>query len=324
ADGVRLGSANGHFSVSPAGVLAFARETGGDELSLREANRKGEVSGPARLTGVITNPRLSPDGRRLLYQRSSMGASGDGDIYVYDLERSTDTRLTFTGGSAATPEWSPDGRRFAYVNRPANGAARLRIAAADGLGAPDSLDLPGGAGGSLSQWAAAGSRLAFYTGTFRSYAVPTEGAERVAISLADTSQRLGHPQISPDGRWMSYTTGALPSVHVYVQSLAGPPGRWQISTTPGFQAHWTKGGRELIHESMQGDLIAVEVESGESFRVGTPRVLFKLPTQSNGVDQLPWTCDANAERFFLLTPVGTPATGVVEVVTDFGSLVGRR
>ena len=323
-DGVRLGSAAGHFSVSPSGVLAFARETGGDAQVLREANREGDLTGPVRATGVMTNPRLSPDGRRLLYQRAAPGATGDGDVYVVDLERSTDTRLTFTGGSAATPEWSPDGRRFAYVNRPINGAARLRIAAADGLGTPDSLDLPAKSAGSLSQWIAAGSRLVFFTSDFRSYAVPTEGADRVATLLADTTQRLGHPQISPDGRWLSYSSGALPNVHVYVQSLTGTPGRWQVSTSPGFQARWAKGGRELIYETFTEQLCSVEVDGGESFRAGTPRVMFKLPVVSNGVDQLPWTFDSNAERFFLLTPVGVPQAGVVEVVTDFSSLVNRK
>jgi len=323
ADGVRIGSAAGHFSASRNGVLAFSRGSGGDAFALRRANRAGELSGPTLVTGAMTNPRLSPDGRRLLYQRSSAGTA-DGDIHVFDLERSTDTRLTFTGGSAATPEWSPDGRRFAYVNRPANGAARLRIAAADGLGAADSLDLPGGSSGSLSQWAVAGSRLAFYTSSFRSFAAPTEGTDRVARALGDSTQVFGHPQISPDGRWMSFTMGTAPNVHVYVQSLVGPPGRWQISTSAGFQARWVKNGRELIYEGWNGDLFAVPIELGESFRAGTPRALFKLPEPSSGVDQLPWTCDANAETFYLLTPLRAAEAGVVEVVTDFASLVRRR
>jgi len=323
ADGLRIGTAAGHFSASLNGVLAFSRGAGGDALALRRANRTGELSGPTLVTGVVTNPRLSPDGRRLLYQRSVAGAQ-DGDIHVFDLERSTDTRLTFTGGSAATPEWSPDGRRFAYVNRPVNGAARLRVAAADGLGAADSLDLPQNAAGSLSQWAAAGSRLAFFTGNFSSYAVPTEGADRIARALGDSTENFGHPKISPDGRWMSFTMGLVPNVHVYVQSLVGPPGRWQISTTAGFQAHWVKNGRELVYEGFDGRLFAVPIEAGESFRAGTPRPLFELPSRSSDVDQLPWTCDANGETFYLLTPLRAAESGIVEVVTDFASLVRRK
>jgi hypothetical protein len=34
-----------------------------------------------------------------------------------------------------------------------------------------------------------------------------------------------------------------------------------------------------------------------------------------------WTCDANADRFFLLVPAAAQNAGVIEVVTNFASLM---
>ena len=49
--------------------------------------------------GTYVLPRFSPDGRRLAL---AMSTSSGTDIYVYELERETMTRLTFGGHSHAT------------------------------------------------------------------------------------------------------------------------------------------------------------------------------------------------------------------------------
>ena len=53
-------------------------------------------------------------------------AAGDGhrgrigpDIWVYDWQRDTMTRLTFGGGEAMQPVWSPDGRYIVPKHRKA-------------------------------------------------------------------------------------------------------------------------------------------------------------------------------------------------------------
>ena len=54
---------------------------------------------------------LSPDGRRVSFARFLSG--GLRDIFVRDLARDTETRLTFDGDSF-NPVWSPDGRQIAF------------------------------------------------------------------------------------------------------------------------------------------------------------------------------------------------------------------
>ena len=60
--------------------------------------------------GFYGVPRFSPDGRRLAL---AISTSSGTDIYVYELERETMTRLTF-GGHARTPVWTPDGKHIAF------------------------------------------------------------------------------------------------------------------------------------------------------------------------------------------------------------------
>jgi len=324
ADGVRLGTASGHFSVSPTGVLAFSRETGGDAVTLREVNRTGANVGTPILSGLISNPQLSPDGQRMLYLRLTSGVGTDGDVSVFDLARGTDTKLTFSGGTAATPVWSPDGQRFAYVTRPIGAAQRIRIASADGMGAVDSIETPDRAAGSLTDWSSARARLLYSTPDFRPYEVAVEGAAPSVTPLIDSLLFRGHARISPDGRWLAFVQGAPPNIHVFVQTLEGSAGRWQISTAPAVRPRWVRGGRGLVFEGLDGRLMEVDIDTSAGFRPGTPRPMFALPVGATGPELFTWSCDPAGERFFVLVPPTTRSKGIVEVVSDFASLVNRR
>ncbi len=74
---------------------------------------------------------MSPDGQRLALEVSE--GSGT-DIWVYDWQRDTMTRLTFTG-NANDPLWSPDGRYIAFR---AVGEG-MSVTRSDGSGKPQPL-----------------------------------------------------------------------------------------------------------------------------------------------------------------------------------------
>jgi len=324
AEGVRIGRANGHFSASPSGVFAFARLPQGELRGLRLADRRGTLLGVPLAGGAIFNPRISPDGRRLLIERRGVGAES-GDISVLDIGRASETKLTFTDGHATTPEWSPDGRRFAWSNLPRTGNAKLCIGSADGLGAQDSMPVPPSEQLFLAQWAAAGSRLVYYDLFQRElWAAPTEGSNRAPTQLNEPHQVAGQAQISPDGRWLAFVTGDRSNPQVFVQSLTGAPGRWQISVKSGFMPRWTRAGRELVYEEFGSRLMGVDIDTKTGFHAGTPHLLFNLPMPAFGANGMSWGVDAAGEKFVLVTPPPVPSTGSIEVVTDFKSFVSRK
>jgi Tol biopolymer transport system component len=321
ADDLRIGGASGHFSVSTNGVLAVAFNTAAVQRMLFATDRTGTPGKDPVLQGAIAGVRVSPEGRRLLYQRTAI--QGLGETFVYDLDRRTDTRLTFTGDRVRIAQWSPDGRRFVYQDRMAAGQWTMRIASADGLGVQDSIPYPVRAPLHLWQWSGADSTLVFFIEGGRILGMPLAGPTRVPRALADTTLFAAHGRISPDGRWLAYAAGTPPLVHVYVQSLRGAPGRWQVSTESGFGPEWTRGGRELLFETLDGRLMAVDIDASQGFRAGMPVQLFALPVQSTFTGPS-WAVAPDGNRFYLLVPPRNTAVSRLEILTDFAQLVGRK
>ncbi|MEL7474203.1 MAG: protein kinase, partial [Planctomycetota bacterium] len=101
-------------SVSDGGALVVVRNTsvlGGELVWL---DRNGEVEVIASPGDVISNPLPSPDGDRLAF---TMGPPpNDSQIWVRDLARGVNTRVSDLNGFVLAAGWSPDGRRLAVVN----------------------------------------------------------------------------------------------------------------------------------------------------------------------------------------------------------------
>ncbi len=324
AENVQIGNAQGHFSVSLNGILAYGLDDGGGGVMLEEADRTGKLVDKPLARGFATSPELSPDGHKLLYVRNASFGSETGEIYVLDLDRATDTRLTFTGNVAFTPHWSPDGKRFAYVAREPVGD-RIRIGSSDGLGAEDSILVPRGMSVGLRQWSPVGGRLVFHDFNSHAFVVDAEGPQRVPRPLVDSTLVFYHPEISPDGRFVAGTMGTVAATsQVFVQSLVGPPGRWQISAAPASRPRWTKGGSELVFEGRDGRIMAVDIDAKESFRVGTPHAMFALPIPSPTFDVRAWSSDASGTRFFVMVPAAGGPGGSIEVASNFQAMVSRK
>jgi Tol biopolymer transport system component len=320
-DDLRVGTSSGHFSVSHTGVLALQRGAVLGGLELHVADRAGNLTGPAIAKGTLGNPHFSPDGRRVLYESKQAGMVW-GDVAVYDLERGTNTPLTFTSGRSLRSQWSPDGRRFAFTRVSPAGKVDLMLGASDGLGAQDSIAAPAN-GAYLSQWASAGNRLVTYSEAREVRVVPADGPDRTLRAVAGPDLRMTQGAISPDGRWLAGTILGAADYNIFVQSLTGTPGRWQISTAPGgAKVVWTKDGHELVYEGADSKLMAVDIDTRDGFHPGTPKALFQLPLGSFSREIATWATNADGSRFLVITPerANGPARSM-EIVTRFGSLV---
>jgi hypothetical protein len=84
-----------------------------------------------------------------------------------------------------------------------------------------------------------------------------------------------HPAISPDGRWLAYTSNESGTNEVYVRPFpATSGGRWQVSNGGGAQPVWSRDGRELYFVDGPGNLVAAGVRTSPGFEVGELRRLF--------------------------------------------------
>lgn len=73
--------------------------------------------GTANLPMGDYDPRLSPDGTRVVFERlwNPNTPHGGYDIYVVDTDGTGETRLTNTGYAQGLPAWSDDGDRIVYI-----------------------------------------------------------------------------------------------------------------------------------------------------------------------------------------------------------------
>jgi dipeptidyl aminopeptidase/acylaminoacyl peptidase len=89
--------------------------------------------------------------------------------------------------------------------------------------------------------------------------------------------------LSPDGRWLAYSSNETGREEVYVEAFPGLGGKWLISTEGGTRPVWSRNGDELFYRN-NDKLLLVPVGTKLSFSVGTPRVLFETPYVHAGRD----------------------------------------
>jgi tRNA A-37 threonylcarbamoyl transferase component Bud32 len=300
------------FSVSPSGMLVVEHGapgvTSGRQLEMVWVERDGRESAvdpdwTFELTRQAGNVgwRLSPDGTRLAIGLHT--EAGD-DIWVKALPRGPVSRLSFAGGSSHyRPSWSADGRHVLFA---ASGArAGLYRRRADGTGA-DSIIFAGALDeGVLSpdvRWVllrqgnaalAAGGRdiTGFRTGV--------DSAPRRVLATPFDECAIA---LSPDGRWMAYQSDETGRTEVFIRPFpAIDAGKWQVSSGGGVTPLWSRNGRELFFVGASRNMMAVAVTSGETLRLGEPRVLFEIPETMQlpgGVYYTPW--DVAADGRFLM------------------------
>jgi serine/threonine protein kinase len=224
----------------------------------------------AGLTGF---PRLSPDGRRLA--RTAVDTvRGNADLWVNDLDRGTELRLTTGREVDVSPAWSPKGDRIAY--RTGWGETHLAVVSADGTGTPLRLDCPRSPC-EPTDWSIDGRGLLINAGT-DVWTVPVDPhippSPLLSSAFVERDARY-----SPDGRWVAYVSDESGHVQVFIQTVTGPQRRIVVSNQGGDQPVWLSDGSALfyldhehllqrvsLHPSPDGGLTL-----GRPERVGVPR-----------------------------------------------------
>jgi dipeptidyl aminopeptidase/acylaminoacyl peptidase len=123
---------------------------------------------PEDLTRIqfVTDPQVSPDGRRIAFVVTSLSEERDeylANIWVVDTTGGAPRRFTAGPRRDIEPRWSPDGARLAFLSeRAPKDKLQLYVMPADG-GEPTKLTaLENGV--SSAAWSPEGTRLAFVSG----------------------------------------------------------------------------------------------------------------------------------------------------------------
>jgi Tol biopolymer transport system component len=92
--------------------------------------------------------------------------------------------------------------------------------------------------------------------------------------IIQTSFNEYWPRLSPDGRFLSYTSDESGRDEVYVQPFAAVDRRWLVSTNGGREALWSRDGREIFYRE-DDKMMSVAVETHPEFAAKSPRLLFE-------------------------------------------------
>jgi len=260
------------LSLSRSGTLVYRRGSGDSGLfTVAWLDSAGKTPPLLAKPGVYRSLSLSPNGQRLALEVAE--GSGGADIWVYDWQRDTMTRLTFDG-KALFPLWTPDGRYIVFQSV----GTGMSVTRSDGSGKPQSLtqsknlQYP-------SSFTPDGKRMAFAEvdpkTSFDLWTVPVESdgaglrAGKPEVFLQTPATEAG-PAFSPDGRWLAYASNESGTFQVYVRAFPDKGGKWQISNGGGSYSMWSRGtlgaGHELFFETLDNRIMAAAYTvKGDSF-----------------------------------------------------------
>jgi len=316
------------FTASQNGLLIYepGSKTLGTDLFWLDRSGKtlGKVAERAFYKG---SGQLSPDGKRLAI---SMG-DPQADIWVFDLARGSRTRLTFGGATHLMPSWSADGQRVVYVRqsgatvttgtslcaRLANGGGQEEVLMeGDHSSPPLSLLSP--------QWSHDGRYLLHMEQSGPSgagvWALPMTGEKKpfAIVQPPSPQARIVQFRLSPDGRWLAYSSTESGREEVYVTHFPSGAGRWQVSQTGGTFPAWRGDSKEIYFTGQDGSFNAASVNTkSEEFELDQVRALFQMSyTSPLGT---PYDVTPDGQRFVFATypeSVSTPLVLVTNWTAD--------
>ena len=82
-----------------------------------------------------------------------------------------------------------------------------------------------------------------------------------------TPSREFAPFVSPDGRWVVFTSFESGRSEIYVRPYPGPGGQTKISNDGGIEPAWSRDGKEIFYRSPES-FMAVPVRTSSDFRPG--------------------------------------------------------
>lgn len=261
------------FTLSDNGTLVYlvGRGMGGESSRVVQVDRGGRGQPLPLNVRDYSDPRISPNAKFIALHLQD----AQNDVWVADVARGTMSRISFAPGEDETPVWSPDGRSIAWSATRADVARGVFRRAADGSGNEDllwKLDnhahlrdwLPDGRG-LLLEIIDPKSRTDIWRLNLGEKPVPT--------AYIQTLFNERNSRISPDGRWVAYTSDESGRDEVYVQSFPHAGSKVQVSNSGGDQAVWARNGKALFFRG-GGAIHEVTFAAGPPLTVGKPRSLF--------------------------------------------------
>ena len=296
-----LGTWRSAFSASDRGDLLFGTGRTGLQSAVEWVDRTGKTLEVVLEGERFWDARLSPDYRKL--------AVGLGDpnrqLWLYDMERKTRTRLDFGAKWAGLPSWTPDSSTI-IANTIRGSGFSIMAKRLDGS-SPRELFKSGESGlgfGGLGTTVAADGKTWIFASEGSLWRASLDVPDRAA-RLTPPEWRAKEPHHSPDGRWLVYVCTQQGRDEVYIASAENPAEKTPVSQAGGSRPAWRADSRELYYVDGSQMLTAVPVNADAT--LGEPVRLF--PFKSASID-FPYSASADGQRFLMVRIFGNASVPV--------------
>jgi Tol biopolymer transport system component len=312
----------GNFTASNTGRLVFQGEGWGRKEQLTwfdlDGKELGKIGEPANFVSIA----VSPDASRAAATVASgaQSASGGWEIWLYDLERGVASRFSFGDQPAYFPLWSRDGRRITF----GLSAGGIAVKDADGTSGAKLLWKSKTNTWPLS-WSPDGKSILFraqdpQSGGMDLWLLPMDGSGK-ARPLIATPAEEGGGAISPDGKWLLYSSNESGRREIYVVPFPGLGEKHQISTSGALGGLWLGNNRIAFVQPPDDKLYVVDLETrGTSLLVGAARPAFG----GRPVPRGPISPTADGKRFLVAVPTAESASPQVRLVSNWPAELKKK
>jgi serine/threonine protein kinase len=286
-------------SIAADGTLLMVHGLSMPARELVRVDRQGLIQWAAgHRQSAIESPVVSPNGKRV----ALMAREGNNwDIWIYDVELSTKTRLTFAATYERPGDWSSVGDRILYE------IVDMDVLALIASGGGESEVVTDGIG---PDWSA-DERVLFYSrfnqGNYSYDIFRLTLGETDPEPLLTSPANEFFPQLSPDGSLLAYSSDESGREEVYVRGVSEGSSKWQVSSTGGEWARWSADGSELFFVA-DGELTAVPVLDRSPLTLGSPKGLFSLQDLGVALGPGVFAVSPDSQSFFLAREVDDPAS----------------
>ncbi len=299
------------FTVSDSGRIAYVRGSAADAESefVWMDRASGEMT-PIGVEGSLWNPSLSPDGRILAFDWTTSETSGD--IWVRDLERGLDTRLTSDPKNESNPVWTPDGRSVIFFR----GNDIYRIST-DGV---SKAELLRESTERSYAWAVTrdGKTVLFNTGDDDNavflWTLDLETLEAQQWSDRPMISAMG--SISADGRWLAYSEFVQDRIEVFVRSFPDGETVRRVSIDGGFAPRWSDDGEIFFAEGSSLMASRVRERADGAVEVERPQQIGVLPPTLPGT--YPFEVAPDGTRFLVIRAKNAVSGSSLRLVENWG------
>jgi eukaryotic-like serine/threonine-protein kinase len=305
-------------TVSVNGLLLY-QPGGARAAQMGWYDRTGKSLGPVGAPGRVFEPAISPDEKSVVFR---VGSATGYDLWVHDLRRGIETRFTSDLSINIAPFWSPQGDRIVFASNRKGGVYNIYQRAVGGSGQDEML--LSNVRGVPTQWSRDGRFIVYFEVDPKTKydigVIPALGsaADRKAIPFLRTEFNELMGQLSPDSRWMAFTSDRSGRREVYVRPFPAADGEWAISVAGGEQPRWRGDGKELFFIAADGKMMSASAKplggAKPSFDTATPVSLFDSHIAlSPNNDLIDYDVTADGKRFFISTTGGiSPPLTVVK------------